>query len=348
MRSKYARLDGIEFLQRLKADGRCCSIILLSGAGTRIMHTVQKILSGGALNVIGTIPKPAGRIALRELLDAWHPAAWLAPSASMSSVNANAEELRAANVGHQWVLHYQPQVDLTTGKTASMEALVRWNHPERGLVYPDHFITAAEACGEIDALTDWVVREAINQRSLWGEEGLDIKMAINISMTSLLAPEFSERISALVRNAGALPQDVTLEITESQLLSSAKAPLENLVRLRLKGFALSIDDFGTGHSSLLQLRDVPFTELKVDRGFVHGARHNQIIRPILEGSLGIAKRMGLKVVAEGVETQSDWELLRELGCECVQGYFISRPMPPEQLWEWLNLWQIRSAQLLEL
>ena len=124
------------------------------------------------------------------------------------------------------------------------------------------------------------------------------------------------------------------------------APLESLVRLRMQRFGLSIDDFGTGHSSLAQLRDVPFTELKIDRGFVHGARHNQLIRPILEGSIALAQRLGLQAVAEGVETQDDWALLREIGCDMAQGYFVGRPMPGDQLGDWLAEWQTKRRTLI--
>jgi len=129
-------------------------------------------------------------------------------------------------------------------------------------------------------------------------------------------------------------------------MSPSPVPLENLVRLRLQRFDLSIDDFGTGHSSLAQLRDVPFTELKVDRGFVKGARHDQIIRPMLEGSIGIAKRLGMVVVSEGVETEDDWHLLREIGCDLAQGWFIGRPMSEEQIPRWLTHWRSRRDRLV--
>ena len=128
-------------------------------------------------------------------------------------------------------------------------------------------------------------------------------------------------------------------------MSGSPAPLENLVRLRMQGLRLSIDDFGTGHSSLAQLRDVPFSELKIDRGFVRGARHNQLIRPILEGSIGIARRLGLQSVAEGVETEDDWHLLRELGCDVAQGYFVGRPMQANRVAQWLQLWRTRYSRL---
>lgn len=338
-------IDGIEFLQRLSATPFCGSVILLSGEGMRIMHTVQKLLGTGKLAILGALEKPAGRAALRALLDSWTPFAEAAPVSAVRSFEPS--ELHAANRERQWVLHYQPQVDLGTGVLSGVEALVRWNHPQHGLVYPDAFVGTAEDCGAIDALTQWVLQEAMTQLARWNTLALQIEMAINVSMENLGAPGFAQQVASVARIAGVLPQDVTLEITESRLMATSAAPLESLVRLRMMRFGLSIDDFGTGHSSLEQLRDVPFTELKVDRGFVNGARHNQIIRPILDGSVGIAKRLGMRSVAEGVETESDWHLLREIGCDIAQGYFIGRPMPAERLPSWLDGWNTRRPHLVQ-
>ncbi|MEO8056699.1 MAG: EAL domain-containing protein [Burkholderiales bacterium] len=242
------------------------------------------------------------------------------------------------------MLHYQPKVDLTTGAFVGTEALIRWNHPIHDLIYPDRFIGPAEELGAIDALTDWVLREAVQQLSRWHTGKLRIQMAVNVSVENLRSPSFVHRLSALVRGSCVSPQDLTLELTESRLMSPGPTPLESLVRLRLQRFGLSIDDFGTGHSSLAQLRDVPFTELKIDRGFVQGARDNRLIRPILEGSISIAKRMGLRSVAEGVETEDDWRLLRELGCEHAQGYFIGRPMPSKDIPAWHEDWKLKVRQ----
>ncbi len=336
-------IDGIEFLQRLAASPFRGNVILLSGEGARIMHTVQKLI-GGRLLILGALEKPAGREALRALLDCWKPVAAAMPAAAPRSFDA--AEVHAANRQRQWVLHYQPKVDLKTGAMAGTEALVRWEHPSAGLVYPDRFIGVAEDCGAIDALTEWVLQEAVEQQARWRGTGLEIHMAVNVSMQNLRAPDFARRASALVSNGCGSSRDVMLEVTESRLIDPSPVPLENLVRLRMQRFGLSIDDFGTGHSSLAQLRDVPFTELKVDRGFVHGARHNQIIRPMLEGSVGIARRLGMQSVAEGVETEDDWHFLREVGCDFAQGYFIGRPMPSERIPVWLDHWRERRATLI--
>lgn len=338
-------IDGIEFLQRLNAGMFRGCVILLSGEGARIMHSVQKLLANDMLLILGAIEKPASRAALRALLGRWEPAA--APRAARQALRITPAELRVAGLEQQWVLHYQPKVDLATGALAGTEALVRWNHPVHGLVYPDAFIGAAEECGAIDALTDWVLQEAVQQLTRWHVRKLRIHMAVNVSMHNLCAPAFAQRVAALTRNSCISPQELTLELTESQLMAPGSAPLESLVRLRMQRFGLSIDDFGTGHSSLAQLRDIPFNELKIDRGFVGGARNNQLIRPILEGSVGIAKRLGMTCVAEGVETADDWRLMREIGCDFAQGYFIGRPMPGEGMSEWLDGWLSRRPALIE-
>ncbi len=339
-------MDGVEFLQALNAGLFSGAVILLSGEGVRIMHTVQKLLGGGRLKVLGALEKPARADDLRTLLSHWRPPAGPArPPADAISIGPEAL-VRAAQEA-QWVLHYQPKVNLQSGAVTGVESLVRWQHPTHGLVYPDAFIHVAEEHGIIGALTDWVFREALRQLALWHTMNLPLQMAINVSMESLRTTGFAAHVGALVRDAGVSPQDVTLEITESRLMSPSPEPLENLVRLRMQRLGLSIDDFGTGHSSLAQLRDVPFNELKIDRGFVHGARSNQIIRPMLEGSIGIGKRLGMLCVAEGVESEEDWHLLRAIDCDLAQGYFIGQPMPAAQLPAWVAQWEARRPALTQ-
>ncbi len=297
------------------------------------------------MTILGALEKPPRPDELRELLEFWRRRT--TASAPAPALVITHGEIEQAVTRREWVLHYQPKVSLLSGDLLGMEALVRWNHPTHGLVFPDNFIGMAEECGAIDALTEWVLRAAVDRLAQWIAEGLALQIAVNVSMDNLRTPGFADRAGRVVRDAGMSPSNVTFEITESQAMSPSPAPLESLVRLRLQRFKLSIDDFGTGHSSLAQLRDVPFTELKIDRGFVHGARGNQIIRPMLEGSVGIAKRLGLVSVAEGVETQQDWDFLREIECDVAQGYFIGRPMHPNHLPEWIADWHVRQKHLLD-
>ncbi len=337
-------MDGIEFLQALNASAFRGRVILISGEGTRIMHTVQELLGRARVVILGALEKPAPREAMHALLTRWTP--MTAAAAPSSAPLFSAADVELAAHEQQWVLHYQPKVDLHTGEVAGVESLVRWSHPQQGLVFPDRFIGIAEDCGAIDLLTDWVLRESVRQLAAWRDQGLHLRVAANVSMENLRNADFARRLAGIVHDAGVSSADVTLEITESRLMSHTSAPLETLVRLRLQRFGLSIDDFGTGHSSLAQLRDVPFTELKIDRGFVKGARFDSIIRPILEGSIGIAKRMGMASVAEGVETEEDWHLLREIECDLGQGYFIGRPMAAENVPAWLNEWAGRRPALV--
>jgi EAL domain-containing protein (putative c-di-GMP-specific phosphodiesterase class I) len=307
------------------------------------MHSVQRLLDGSDVMVLGALEKPARRDALQALLQVWRSSRHTHDEAPQPSYTA--ADLQAAMLGRQWVLHYQPQVDVRSGALHGMEALVRWNHPRHGMVRPDYFITLAEECGMIGPLTDWVLSTALRQMARWQAAGLDLHMSVNVSMENLNMPGFARRVAELMRSSSVPEQRITLEVTESRLMSPTSVPLENLVRLRMQRFGLSIDDFGTGHSSLAQLRDIPFTELKVDRGFVHGARSNPFMRPILEGSLGLASRLGMRSVAEGVETEDDWELLREVGCDLAQGWFVGRPMPEEAVPDWLAQWEPRQRRL---
>ncbi len=338
-------MDGIEFLQRMRETSFCGGVIILSGEGSHMMHAVQKLLEGSRFQILGALEKPASRASLHSLLESWKP--FSVPTAAGPTLAFAGSDLHAAIQNRELVLHYQPRVDLRTAELIGMEALVRWQHPTYGLVFPDNFIGIAEDCGAIDSLTSWVFDEAFGQLAQWHANGMHIQMSVNVSMDNLRQPDFAKYVTELVQTAGVAQQDVTLEITESRLMAPLPMPLETLVRLRLQRFRLSIDDFGTGHSSLAQLRDIPFTELKIDRGFVSGARQNELIRPMLDSSISIAKRLNMQSVAEGVETEDDWHLVRELECDFAQGYFIGKPMAKDKVSEWAAHWAERRTELLE-
>ncbi len=226
-----------------------------------------------------------------------------------------------------------------TGRVAGVETLVRWRHPVDGMVFPDQFIGVAEAHGLIDDLTRTVLAGAFAQSRLWQNAGLMLQVAINLSMDNLASLDFLDEIAGLAAKAGVPPQMVELEVTETRLMEDLRTPLEVLSRLRLKRFRLSIDDFGIGNSSLAQLRDLPFDELKIDQSFVHGAHGNMKLQAMFDSSLGLAKRLGMEVVAEGVEDMADWDFVRKTGCDISQGYFIAKPMPAADLPAWIQSWQ---------
>jgi EAL domain-containing protein (putative c-di-GMP-specific phosphodiesterase class I) len=254
-------------------------------------------------------------------------------------------ELERALAAGELVNHYQPKVALATGELVGVEVLVRWQHPTAGLVFPDEFIATTEEHGLIDELTRAVLAAALRQGRLWHDAGLDLQLAVNVSMDNLAALDFPDVVARLAGEAGVALSRVVLEVTESRLMKDLRAPLDILTRLRLKRIGLSIDDFGTGHSSLAQLRDIPFDELKLDRSFVNGASGDPALRAIVEATLQMARQLGMKSVAEGVEEPADWELLRTLGCDVAQGYLIARPMPGSELPAWWQAWQPRRVEL---
>lgn len=332
-------MDGIEFVRHLVERNYTGSLILISGEDERMLQTVEKLVQAHKITVLGHIHKPVKPEALSALLEKWAPSSLDSPQAAQKVYGA--EEVRAAINNGELVNYYQPKVTVATGKVAGVETLVRWRHPVHGMVPPDQFIGIAEANGLIDDLTRVVLTSALAQAKAWQEAGLALRVAVNVSMDSLTSLDFLDFVTGLTAKIGIPPQDIVLEVTESQLMGDARIPLEILTRLRLKRFRLSIDDFGTGHSSLAQLRDIPFDELKIDQSFVHRAWTVDTLRAMYDASLALARQLGMEVVAEGVEDRDDWDLLLRTGCDLAQGAFISRPMLAADLPGWMVGWQER-------
>lgn len=335
-------MDGVEFVRHLGRIGYRGELVLISGEGRRILRTVQTLAREHGINVAAALTKPVSSEQLRQVL-AGHASG--RPSASRASRQAYAaDEVERAIANGELLNHYQPKVDMASGRLIGVEALVRWQHPRDGLVYPDQFIATAEEHGLIDALTRTVLAEALRQAHQWSREGLTLQMAVNVSMDNLDALDFPEVVTQMTEDAGVAPSGLTLEVTESRLMRSQLKPLDVLSRLRLKGISLSIDDFGMGHSSLTQLRDIPFNELKLDRSFVNGAANDALLGTIVEATLGMVRGLGMKAVAEGVEDQDDWNFLRRLGCDTAQGYFIGRPMAGAEIPRWRARWALRLEE----
>jgi EAL domain-containing protein (putative c-di-GMP-specific phosphodiesterase class I) len=236
--------------------------------------------------------------------------------------------LRFAIERGELFLHYQPQLDLKRGRIIGLEALVRWQHPELGLVPPLKFIPVAEETGQIEALGAWVLDEALRQAALWRARGhADLRVAVNLSAHQLRGETFVGAVAQALQDHG-LPADaLELEITESVAMRDPARTAELLRQLRRIGVALAIDDFGTGYSSLAYLKQLPLSCLKLDRSFVMDIEHDANDAAICTATIQLAHSLGLGVVAEGVETATQLEFLRRLGCDTVQGYFISKPLP---------------------
>jgi len=328
-------LDGVEFVRHLARIDYRGALLLVSGEDLRILQTAERLARAHSLRVLGSLLKPVRLASLRQLL---HGQSAPVPAVRAAVPEYSAERLHHAIVADELVLHYQPKVTLSDGALHSVEALVRWQHPEDGLVAPDRFVPLAEAAGLIGLLTQRVLAMALQQCRQWQDAGLRLQVAVNVAMDDLVSLQFPDVVSEQLQRAGVAAELLLLEVTESQLMSDPRAALDILTRLRLKRIALAIDDFGTGHSSLKQLHDLPFDQLKIDRGFVSGAHSNPTLRAIVDGSLGMAHQLGMLTVAEGVESVDDLEFLRERGCDFAQGYFISRPLPGAAIAAWAEAW----------
>jgi diguanylate cyclase (GGDEF)-like protein len=246
-------------------------------------------------------------------------------------------ELRQAIAGDELELYYQPKIDVATARVVHAEALVRWNHPRHGVMRPDEFIPLAEQSGKIGLITKWVIRKAIAQCAAWRSDGLDLTVAVNLSALDLFDSELPTFISGLLSEAGLPPEKLVLEITESAIMKDAAYAQKILADLKRRGLCLAIDDFGTGYSSLAHLKRLPVDELKIDKSFVQNLTESAtddlvIVRSTIE----LGHNMGLVVIAEGVETAESWRILKRLGCDMAQGYYMSPPLPVHAIAEWFR------------
>jgi diguanylate cyclase (GGDEF)-like protein len=245
-------------------------------------------------------------------------------------------DLRKAVDGNELALVYQPKVSLAGGPTQAVEALIRWHHPVRGVVPPVDFIPFAEQTGYIRAITQWVLAQGISQCASWRSEGRQINVSINLSARDVMDTTLPDRVAALLQVHGCAAQWITLEITESAILDDPGHAVENLQRLSALGCKVSIDDYGTGYSSLAYLRRLPLNELKIDKSFVMGMVRDASDSVIVRSTIELAHNMGLVVVAEGVEDEATLERLRTLGCDIVQGFYLSRPLAADLVRAWMD------------
>jgi EAL domain-containing protein (putative c-di-GMP-specific phosphodiesterase class I) len=260
------------------------------------------------------------------------------PAQDLNSANKLTlqSELRQGVARGELVLYYQPKVDLATGRPCGMEALVRWQHPQLGLLSPDTFIPMAEKTGLIDLITAEVLDQALRQVRDWQDAGHALPVSVNVAARQLADVTFPDAIIAALRRHGVSPDLLIIEITESALILDPDRANQVLERLREHGVDISIDDFGTGYSSIAHLRAMPPDELKIDRSFVMRMCHDPRDETIVRALVGLAKNLNVRVVAEGVEDADAYAALSVLGCDEAQGYHISRPMPPEQFFAWLR------------
>ena len=289
------------------------------------------------LRVLGIVEKPLTADKLHGVLLSYEER--LQDDNDEEPAEVALDDVRAALLRGELLPWFQPQVEFGNGKVVSVEALARWRRSDGHIVRPMQFVPLLEREGLAQRLTDLMLEQACQWKRRWDEQGLRLHLSVNVSASTLADPAAADHYQQMVQDHGVDPREVVLEITESSLMADAARGLSVLARLRLKGFGLSIDDFGTGYSSLAQLSQIPFTELKIDRGFVSGAHLQPRKRAVVEASLDLARKLHLGVVAEGVETTEDWQMLADLGCGNAQGYLIAQAMPGEEVASAVDRWR---------
>jgi EAL domain-containing protein (putative c-di-GMP-specific phosphodiesterase class I) len=237
-------------------------------------------------------------------------------------------EIRRAIANEEWILFYQPKVDIASGKIKGVEALIRWNHPEKGILSPFHFIEFAEKRGLIVEIGNWVLKAACAQAKEWLSLGIeDVKVAVNLATAQLRNKDFTKQITTILDELELPPRYIEVEITETSLMEDLNAALDILNKLHCRGITISIDDFGTGYSSLNYLKNLPVDILKIDRSFIIDIATDDFDKNIVRAIISLAHDMNLLVVAEGVETQEQYDLLQTMSCDIIQGYLFSKPLP---------------------
>lgn len=322
-------MDGMAFIHHLGEAKSGLGVIIISALDPVLLGSVAKMADAYGVHLLGIIEKPVTCERLVQLL-AGHQAA----DKTLLPVNAQPpsfswQEIRTGIANREFEPFFQPKIEMASGRVIGAEALARWRHPTRGIVAPYAFILELERHKDIDALTFLILEKAAKACRGWLAAGFDLTVSVNLSLTSLADTSLADRIIACVKDAGLEPKRMVLEITETAAMTELAPALENLTRLRMHGFGLSIDDYGTGFASMQQLARVPFTELKIDQCFANNCAWNRSAIVIVDASLSLAGGLGLKSVAEGIETEEDWDTLKAMGCDIAQGYFIARPQQNE-------------------
>jgi EAL domain-containing protein (putative c-di-GMP-specific phosphodiesterase class I) len=330
-------MDGIEFIGHVAQRRLARAVALVSALDPALLNTVQTMARAYGLFVLGSVEKPLTGDKLQAVLAKYGERQ--SEAGEVEAIEVSGEDMRAALAAGELVPWFQPQVEFGNGKAIGIEALARWRRADGRVVLPRHFIPVIERQGLAEALTEAMLVQACQWKRQWDDAGLRLRLSVNVSPATLHDPAAADHYQRLVQELGVDPSDVVLEITESLVMADAARGLGVLARLRLKGFGLSIDDFGTGYSSLAQLSQVPFTELKIDQGFVTGAHAQPRKRAVVEASLDLARKLGLETVAEGVETTDDWQMLAALGCNAAQGFLISPAVPGDELVATIGRWR---------
>lgn len=330
-----AETDGVQILAELANRQLAAKIIIFSGSDVRVLESVRQLAEQQGLTIAAILQKPVRKAQLFDIFQRIY----------QENEPFSVATLRGCLEQNLLSLHFQPKISLATFDVIGCEALLRCRDNAGRPIAPEVVVTTAEESGMIDELSIWTFREAIGHRARWSDLGLDLSVAINLSARSAGNPELPSLFAAICAEKQVAPDSITIELTESAAMDDALVSTETLVRLRLKGFKLSVDDFGTGYSSLLRLKQLPFTEIKIDKSFVanvHGSRDDAAITKAI---IHLARSLDLRCVIEGAETQQAIDYAAGLGCDEAQGYFVSKPLANAQLEAFLKTWQWRKNAL---
>lgn len=328
-------MDGLELLRHLSKESVQPIVVIASALNDKLLSSANRMAKTYGIRLQGTIKKPFTLNQLKEVLaqKLQGDKKWQVPeSARKFSLD---EILQGLNAG-QFEPFFQPKVDFRSGRLVGAEALARWVHPELGVIAPYAFIPLLEQRRQIDELTFMMLQKSAEACRELHNQGHVLTISVNLSLASLDEATLAEKIIGIVRQAGMDPNYIVLEITESAAMSDAGHAMENLTRLCMHGFVLSIDDYGTGYSSMQQLTRIAFGELKIDQSFVKDFAENASLRIVVESSIEMAHKLQVKSVAEGVETQQDWDSLKRAGCDTAQGYFIAKPLTRDDFFEFIK------------
>jgi EAL domain-containing protein (putative c-di-GMP-specific phosphodiesterase class I)/CheY-like chemotaxis protein len=328
-------MDGLEFMRHVGEAHIPVAIILASALESVLLDSVETMTRAYGVKILGVIQKPITPEKLAALIKLHLPAQANPNLTQTDALSFTIEEIVQGIRNDEFEPFFQAKVELASGRIKGAEALARWRHPQKGIVAPYAFVGPLEDHSLIDKLTWLILSKSVDFCCEWRtKSGLDVSVSVNLSAKSLADVNFADRVTELVKCKNLDCRNIILEVTESAATTDIGHSLENLSRLRMKGFGLSIDDYGTGYSSLQQLARIAFTEIKLDQSFIKSAATQQAARIILESTIDMAKKLGIVTVAEGIETEKDWDLLRELGCDLAQGYLIAKPIESSEFLTW--------------
>ena len=326
--------DGVELLRTLADKVKDVQLCLMSGSDARVLSGARRLGSAHGLNVIDALEKPLEVKRLNEFFES------VKKTNKENAVSySDKESYTKALVNGEFTLFYQPIVELASRKIKGFEALIRWNHPSKGILLPDEFLRELTNDGLMQELTDFVIKTAIKQISVFYKNGQRFTMAVNITASTLLDLTLPDKISEICRQNELPTESLILEVTETEAMKDVTRTMDVLLRMRLRNIGVSIDDFGTGHSSLRELQRMPFSELKIDKSFISDAVRNRESQVISQSIIDLGHNLGLKVIAEGIENHETMDLLVKMGCDLGQGFAIGHPMKSSNIDSWIDNWK---------